>query len=121
MKSVSKIINRAIWSVMALVLPLLLPAITFADVIGDRINQLDNATDEKTFTQYIYELAIPLSVASLVGLFVYAAFLMITSQGNPDKLAEAKETIVNAVLGFAMVALSVALLALLGSTLNIVP
>jgi ABC-type uncharacterized transport system permease subunit len=120
MKLITKVLNQAVWSILSLILPLSLPAIAFADVIGDRLNQLENATDETTFTQYIYELAIPLSVASLVGLFVYAAFLMITSQGNPEKLAEAKETIVNAVLGFAMVALSVALLVLLGSTLNIV-
>lgn len=115
------IFNRIFWGALALFAPLLVPTMAFADVIADRINQLDNATDETTFAQYIYELAIPLAVASLVGLSVYAAFLMITSQGNPDKLAEAKETIVNAFLGFAMVALSVALLALLGSTLNIVP
>jgi hypothetical protein len=112
-------IRKIIYGILAVALNLATPVYAFADVLGDRLSDLESSTDEVSFLQYIYQLAIPLAVFSLVGLSIYAGYLMITSQGNPDKLQEARETIVNAVLGFAMVALSIALLALLGGILNI--
>lgn len=111
--------RKKIFILLSTLLPLATPIYAFADVLGDRIALLEQADDEVSFVTYIYQFALPLAVFSLVGLGVYSAYLMITSQGNPDKLSEAKETIVNAVLGFSMVVLSVALLALLGGILEI--
>ena len=42
-----------------------------------------------------------------------------SSQGNPDKLQEGKEVITNAIIGFAIVLLSVAILYLISNTLGI--
>jgi hypothetical protein len=116
--SIKKLL-KPIYTLIVMLFNLATPIYAFADVLGDRLSDLEQTTDEKTFLEYIYQLAIPLAVFSLVGLSIYAGFLMVTSQGNPEKLQEAKETITNAVLGFAMVALSIALLALLGGILNI--
>lgn len=111
--------RKAFFTIIGILIPFFTPVYVFADVLGDRLNNIGNAQDETTFVEYVYQFAVPLAVFSLVALSIYSAYLMITSQGNPDKLAEAKETIVNAVLGFSMVALSIALLALLGGVLEI--
>jgi len=112
-------IRKSLYALVVLIINFVAPAYVFADVLGDRLSKLEQTTDEKTFLMYVYQLAVPLASFSLVGLSIYSGYLMITSQGNPEKLQEAKETITNAVLGFAMVALSIALLALLGGILNI--
>lgn len=95
------------------------PTVVFADVLEDKLQQLSDSDTEVDLITNLYEFAIPVSVIGLVALSVYAGILMVTSAGDPEKLSEAKETITNAVLGFAVVVLSVALLALLTTTLNI--
>ena len=67
----------------------------------------------------IVKIAVPLGVISVVLLVVYAGYLLMSSQGNPDKLKEGKDIITNAIIGFVVVLLSVAILILISNTLGL--
>ncbi len=95
----------------------------YADALGDIVaGQLTNVSSQNNLTgavNALVSLSIPLGVLSAIGLMSYAGFVMITSQGNPEKLGEAREVVTNAIIGFALIALSVAILLLIQNTLNI--
>jgi len=95
----------------------------YADALGNRISgeltNVANSQDLPSLVNSIVNLAVPAGVLAAIILISYAGYTMIMSQGNPDKLNEAKEVVTNAVLGFALIALSVAILLLIRNTLNI--
>lgn len=91
----------------------------YADTLSDRIEDVKTSETETDLVNSILRLSIPVATLSLFGLGVYAAYLMMTSQGNPEKLGEAREVVTNAVLGFAMIGLSVAILLLIQDVLKI--
>jgi len=76
-------------------------------------------TDENGLVKLIVDISVPLGVISVVILVVYAGYLLMSSQGNPDKLKEGQETITNAIIGFIVVLLSVAILILISNTLGL--
>lgn len=88
-------------------------------IITTEVTAASQASDLEGMVQAIINLSIPAGVLAAIFLLSYAGYQMITSQGNPDKLAEAKEVVTNAVLGFALIALSVAILLLIQDTLNL--
>lgn len=94
-----------------------------ADALGTIITTeataATQANDLEGMVQSVINLSIPIGVLAAIVLLSQAGYQMITSQGNPDKLNEAKEIVTNAVLGFALIALSVAILMLIQDTLNI--
>jgi hypothetical protein len=71
------------------------------------------------FVNQLIKLAIPVGTFALILLLAIAGFKMITSQGNPEKINEAKEIVTNAFMGFAMIALSVVILLLINNLLNL--
>lgn len=79
----------------------------------------DTVTDENDFVKRITEIAIPLSVICVVLLLVYGGFMLMSSKGDPDKLQEAKQVITNAIIGFVVVLLCVAILLLISNTLGL--
>ena len=95
----------------------------YAQSLGHTLqNELNNTTQStgtEELVSNIMAFAVPLSVVCVVVLVVYAGYLLMSSQGNPDKLQEGKEVITNAIIGFAIVLLSVAILFLLSNTLGI--
>lgn len=94
-----------------------------ADALGNRISQgitdVSSSTDLESLVNNLVRLAIPLGVLAAVGWMIYAGYAMITSEGNPDKINEARDVVTNAIIGFALIALSVAILLLIRNTLNI--
>jgi hypothetical protein len=50
-------------------------------------------TDVKWLVETLINIALPLSVLAAALLMAFAAYKMITSQGNPDKLKDAREQI----------------------------
>jgi hypothetical protein len=94
-----------------------------ADALGDRISsritELTQAPNLQGFVNALVNLAIPLGVLAAVGWMIYAGYAMITSEGNPDKINEARDVVTNAIIGFALIALSVAVLLLIRNTLNL--
>jgi len=88
--------------------------------IGELEGQLQNPSISKeSLVESIVKIAIPLSVICLILLVVYASYLLISSQGNPDKLQEGREIITNAVIGFLVVLLSAGILLLIANTLGL--
>ncbi len=89
--------------------------------LGDQLNKIVDGTvaDEKGLVRTIVSIAVPLGVISVVLLVVYAGYLLTSSQGNPDKIKEGKEIITNAIIGFVVVLLSVAILILISNTLGL--
>lgn len=80
--------------------------------------QQDGATDQ-TVVQMIINIATPIAVIAVVLLLVYGGFMMMTSKGDPDKLQEAKQIITNAIIGFVVILLCVAILLLISNTLGL--
>jgi len=92
--------------------------------IGTELENLVNSSPSGSgedaianFVGNILDIAIPVSVFACVVLLAYAGYMMITSQGNPEKLAEAKEVVTNALTGFAVILLSVVILVLINNAL----
>lgn len=92
--------------------------------IGNELEDVVNSTPSGSGTEAIadfvgsiLDVAIPVSVFACVVLLSYAGYIMITSQGNPEKLTEAKEVITNALTGFAIILLSVVILVLINNAL----
>lgn len=112
-------VTKALSSASYVVVSLASPAAVFADVLGDRVKDLEASTNETELIQNFYDLAIPAAVFTLVALLAYGGFKFITSQGNPEQLADAKEVLMNAILGFSLIVLSIALMALLQNVLNL--
>jgi hypothetical protein len=52
-------------------------------------------------------------------LVIIAGYKMVSSQGNPDKLKEAKEMITNAIIGLVFILLSVSILGLVSNVFNL--
>ncbi|MBD3329879.1 hypothetical protein GF357_05290 [Candidatus Dojkabacteria bacterium] len=101
--------------------------------IGDTIEKrIDNLEEEdfssppfskdgeiKQLVTLIQQIAIPAGVTVLMVLFAYGGFMMITSQGDPEKLNEAKEILTNAVMGFIFIALASTILVIINNTLSL--
>ena len=72
-------------------------------------------TDVETLMETFINIALPLSILAAGLLMAFAAYKMITSQGNPDKLKDAREQIGNAITGLVFILVSAALLLLIGN------
>jgi heme/copper-type cytochrome/quinol oxidase subunit 2 len=98
----------------------------YAQSLGEKVsgeigklegNETINSIDSLVNT--IVNIAVPIAILCLVVLVVYAGYMLISSQGNPDKLKEGREVLTNAIIGFFIVVLSVVILVLLSDTLGL--
>jgi len=89
--------------------------------LGTELDKIEKGevADPENLVQTIVSIAVPLGVISVVLLVVYAGYLLTSSQGNPDKIKEGKDIITNAIIGFVVVLLSVAILILISNTLGL--
>ncbi|MBP5204090.1 hypothetical protein J6Z48_00370 [bacterium] len=72
-----------------------------------------------TLIQKIVDVAIPLSVVCAFALFVYGGYMMMSSQGNTEKIEEARSVIVNAVIGLVVILSSTAILMIINEALGL--
>lgn len=94
----------------------------YAQSLGETLNEnlkppsgnegLDDVVDR------IVSISIPVAVTAAFLLLSYGGYLMISSQGNPDKLQEAKSLITNAVIGLLVVVLSIVILLIISGTIG---
>jgi hypothetical protein len=94
----------------------------YAQSLGDSLATItseDGPSDAEGLVDSIVGIAVPLASMSVVVLVVYAGYILMSSQGNPDKLKEGKEVLTNAIIGFLVILLSVAILLLLSNTLGL--
>lgn len=86
--------------------------------IGDKVNFQD-INDQDALVTTIIEISIPLGVACAVILLVYGGYIMMSSQGNPDKLQEARSVVTNAIVGLLVILLSVSILLIISNSLGL--
>lgn len=94
---------------------------SLGSTLSDKLKSLEdaNATDEYGLVEIVKNIAIPLSVICVVLLLIYGGYMLMSSKGDPDKLQEAKQVITNAIIGFIVILLCVAILILISNTLGL--
>jgi len=93
---------------------------TLSDTLSEKMSSINGGfTSKEDFVQKIVDLAVPLSIACAVILLGYGGYLLISSQGSPDKLQEARSVITNAIIGLLVVLLCVAILLLISRSLQL--
>lgn len=85
--------------ILTLVLVLALPSITFGAQLYNPINTLDLSTFLANLLRLVAQIAFPIIVLFLV----YVGFLFVSSQGNPEKIKEARNYFFWAVVGALLV------------------
>jgi len=79
-------------------------------------------TDTKSFIQEtIFGLGIGLAGGFSLLCIIYAAFMMQSSQGNPEKLKKAQEMITSCIMGLMLIIFSVFILKLIGVNILKIP
>ena len=96
-------------------------ASSLSSTLSNELNEaeLNKVKDSAGFVNLIIKVSIPLGITCAFLLLVYAGYMMVTSQGNPDKLQESREVITNAIIGFVVILLSVTLLYLIKDSLGL--
>jgi hypothetical protein len=89
------------------------------ETIGSSENPAEAIDSVESLVDTVVNIAVPVAILCLVVLVVYAGYMLISSQGNPDKLKEGREVLTNAIIGFFIVVLSVVILVLLSDTLGL--
>ncbi len=94
----------------------------YAQSIGASLEEglsVDSDTNVDSLIERIVRIAVPVAVISAFALLSYGGYLLISSQGNPDKLQEARSIITNAIIGLLVVVLSVAILLIISGTFDL--
>ena len=79
-------------------------------------------TDSKKFIEEtVFRLGIGLAGGLALLCIIYAAFMMQSSQGNPEKLKKAQETITSCIMGLMLIIFSVFILKLIGVDILKIP
>ena len=73
----------------------------------------------ESVVQIVVNIALPVAGIVALVLLLIAGFKMISSQGNPEKLNDAREIATNAIIGLVFILLSVAILVLLAGVFDI--
>jgi hypothetical protein len=99
---------------------------TLSDFLNDRVGSdggglfdVGEGNAIGDFAGNVISIALPLAGLATVILLVIAGYKMVSSQGNPDKLKEAKEMITNAIIGLVFILLSVSILGLISNVFNL--
>jgi hypothetical protein len=104
----------------------------YADTLSDKLQGTINS-DGGLFSQFSVEdgnalgnitssilaIALPLAGTVTLVLLIVAGYKMMSSQGNPDKLKDAREIITNAIIGLVFILLSIAILLLISNVFNL--
>ena len=98
----------------------------YAQSLGERFNDVLDTSDAdidpnnplNPYVDKIVKIAAPIAVISCFILLVYGGYLLSSSEGNPDKIQEAKSIMTNAVIGLLVVLLSVVILLIIGNAIG---
>ncbi|MCL5407150.1 MAG: pilin [Patescibacteria group bacterium] len=67
---------------------------------------LRNAGKVGDYITLLYKWVLPFAAGLAVLMIIYAGYLYITSQGNPDNIKQAKDYIIGALVGLALIILA---------------
>jgi hypothetical protein len=74
--------------------------------------------DITAFMQALLNVVIVIATPIMVLCIIYAGFLFVTAQGNPEKLQVAKRAIIYGIIGGVIILGSVAVLQIVQNTVN---
>lgn len=94
-------------------------ASTLSELLGNFQNEAQGSQTIESFVEAIVNVALPLSGICVFLLLSFSAFKIMTSQGNPDRLKDAKDQITNAIIGFVFIVLSIVILIFISELLGI--
>lgn len=80
--------------------------------------QIDNINDVWKIAAAILEIIVYIGGIAAVFFVIYGGIQFITSQGLPDKIAQARSTVINALAGLIIAILSVALVRFIMATFS---
>ena len=89
------------------------------DINSDPGNENEAPEALVQMVQSIVQISLMVATLAVIILFIVVAYNMVTSQGNPEKLNEAKEIAVNAIIGFMMIAMASTILWILANLVGI--
>ena len=78
-------------------------------------------TDPSEFISFLLKLALPLAGVIVLLAILYIGYLVLTSQGNPEKLQAARELAISVVTGVLLLIFSFTLLKIIGVNLLALP
>lgn len=76
--------------------------------------QLDSVMDIWHIVLNIADMLLRLSIYFAIGFIIYGGVQFVISQGSPDKVAAAKKTILNAVIGLVLSIMATAIVGYIG-------
>ena len=93
----------------------------YASSLGDTLDselEVQPDTDIDALGGKIVKISVPVAVIAAFILLSYGGYLLISSQGNPEKLQEARSLITNAIIGLLVVVLSIVILLIISGTIG---
>jgi hypothetical protein len=91
---------------------------TGTDALGNCTIQITRPMDYTLIALAVIDILLRLAGMVAVGFIIYGGFQYVLSQSEPDRTKKAQDTIVNALIGLAIVAVSVAIVAFAGRRLT---
>lgn len=79
--------------------------------------QLESAMDIWKIALNLADILLRLSIYFAIGFIIYGGVQFVLSQGSPDKVASAKKTILNAVIGLVLAISATAIVGYVGGLL----
>lgn len=80
--------------------------------------EFNSLNDTWTVALNILEILLRLSAIVAVGFIIFGSIMMIMSQGNPDRVGQARGTILNAVIGFVLAVAAASIVSLIAGSLG---
>lgn len=96
-----------------------------ASSLGERLKSAQNVIQTggggslEGMVQEILGIVTPIGIIAAMILLGVAGYTMITSQGNPDKINEAREIVTNAIVGLVIILMAISILLLIKNSLNL--
>jgi hypothetical protein len=110
--------NKKLIAATALTVLLALPLFTLAFNAGAIPTNANNNFNISDLLDTVFSIFWPVVVAVVIILFVVAGFLFLTAQGDPGKVAQARQAVIWGVVGVAVILLGFAIVAIVRNQLN---
>lgn len=79
---------------------------------------INNINDIWLIVAAIVEILVRIAALAAVGTLIYAGFMYMTSQGEPEKTAKAKTTVINGLIGLVVAILATAIITFVAGSFN---
>ena len=88
------------------------------DALGKCVPIINGLNDFWLIGLAIIDSLLKVAAMVAIGFVIYAGIQFVVSQGQPDKVKAARETILNAVIGLAIALVAVGVVSYIGNTLK---